>query len=410
MAGSYITINTQDGGQLRGYLALPKTGKGPGIVLCQEIFGVNAYVRETADYYAEEGYVVLAPDLFWRMEPNVDMGYSPEEWQRAFGYFQNFDVDKGIEDIAATVKALRARMECTGKVGVLGHCLGGKLAYLTACRVDVDAAVGYYGVGIEGSLGEAKNIKCPTVLHFAELDKYCDANARNQVIDTFKGRPDIETYVYPGVDHAFARTMGEHFDKPASIMAHSRSIACFRKALGPHFDLSALWDAHCYHEFATRDVAATMKTMVDQPYVNHIPTMTGGVGQRELARFYQHHFVNANPADTKLIPISRTIGADRVVDEMLFCFTHDREIDWMLPGVKPTGKRVEIPLVAIVCFRGDKLYHEHIYWDQASVLVQIGLLDPKGLPTAGVETAKKLLDEKQPSNTLMKRWSESAGK
>ncbi|HNB28763.1 MAG TPA: dienelactone hydrolase family protein, partial [Alphaproteobacteria bacterium] len=103
-------------------------------------------------------------------------------------------------------------------------------------------------------------------------------------------------------------------------------------------------------------------------------------------------------------------GADRVVDEMLFCFTHDREIDWMLPGVPPTGKYVEIPLVAIVCFRGDKLYHEHIYWDQASVLAQIGLIDASKLPTAGIETAKKLLDEKLPSNTIMKRWAESADK
>ena len=128
-----------------------------------------------------------------------------------------------------------------------------------------------------------------------------------------------------------------------------------------------------------------MKTMVAEPYVNHIPTMTGGVGAEELARFYQHHFVNGNPADTKLIPVSRTVGADRVVDEMLFCFTHDREIDWMLPGVAPTGKYVEVPLVAIVCFRGNKLYHEHIYWDQASVLAQIGLIDKNSLPVAGVE-------------------------
>ena len=136
---------------------------------------------------------------------------------------------------------------------------------------------------------------------------------------------------------------------------------------------------HCYHEFATRDVDATMQTMVPEPYVNHIPTMTGGVGHDHLTRFYKHHFVDSNPDDTKLIPISRTIGSDRVVDEMLFCFTHDREIDWMLPGITPTGKYVEIPLVAIICFRGDKLYNEHIYWDQASVLHQIGVLERQGI-------------------------------
>ena len=122
----------------------------------------------------------------------------------------------------------------------------------------------------------------------------------------------------------------------------------------------------------------------------------------------QEHFIPKCPADIAMAPISRTIGADRIVDEMVVSFTHDIEIDWMLPGLAPTGRHVEVPLVAIVGFRGDKLYHEHIYWDQASVLVQIGLLDPKGLPVAGVETAHKLLDESLPSNTVMSRWAESA--
>ena len=191
-------------------------------------------------------------------------------------------------------------------------------------------------------------------------------------------------------------------------MAHTRSIALFRRVLGPLYNLSELWDKHCEYEFATRDVDATMATMVAEPYVNHIPTMTGGVGYRDLHRFYKNHFIPKTPRDTKLVPISRTVGADRVVDEMLFSFTHDIEIDWMLPGVAPTGKHVEVPLVAIVCFRGDKLYHEHIYWDQASVLMQIGLLDAAGLPVAGAATAHKVLDETKPSNTLMKRWAESA--
>jgi carboxymethylenebutenolidase len=408
MAGKFIQIAAHDGGTFRGYLALPRGGKGPGIVLCQEIFGINAYVREVADYYAEEGYVVLAPDLFWRMEKDVDLGYTPEEWQKAFGFFQNFDIDLGIKDIASSVKALRALPEVAGKVGALGFCLGGKLAYLAAARAGVDCAVGYYGVGIEGVLDE--KIDVPLVLHIASEDQFVPKAAQEQIRQHFKNQPQVEIYTYPGVDHAFARTGGDHYDKPAAMMAHSRSIALFRKVMGPHYDLSALWDKHCEYEFGIRDVDATMGTMVAEPYVNHIPTMTGGVGYKHLKRFYKHHFVNSNPKDTKLIPISRTIGADRVVDEMLFCFTHDSEIDWMLPGVKPTGKYVEIPLVAIISFRGDKLYNEHIYWDQASVLVQIGLLDAKNLPVAGIETAKKLLDEKQPSNSLMKKWKESEGK
>ena len=180
------------------------------------------------------------------------------------------------------------------------------------------------------------------------------------------------------------------------------------EALNPPYDLAALWDKHCEYEFSARDASATMSTMVPEPYVNHIPTMTGGVGAKELLRFYKHHFVDRNPKDTQMIPISRVVGTDRVVDEMLFCFTHDCEIDWMLPGVPPTNKSVKIPLVVIATFRGDKLYHEHIYWDQASVLVQIGLLDSTNLPITGVEAANKLLDKNLPSNTLMKRWVESA--
>jgi len=175
-------------------------------------------------------------------------------------------------------------------------------------------------------------------------------------------------------------------------------------------DIEALWDDHCRYEFETRDVEATMATMVDAPYVNHIPTMTGGVGQDDLKRFYKYHFIGGNPPDTALIPVSRTVGEDQVVDEMLFTFTHTSEVDWMLPGIAPTGKRVEIPLVAIVKFENGKVAHEHIYWDQASVLVQIGLLDAKHLPVAGVETARKVTDNSLPSNALMGNWASSEGK
>ncbi len=401
--GSYITIAANDGsGEFRAYLAVPKSGKGPGIVLAQEIFGINAYVRDMADYYAEEGYVVLAPDLFWRQQPDVDLGYTPEDWQTAFGLFQGFDQDKGIADIDATLAVLRRRPEFEGKAGVLGFCLGGKLAYLAACRCNIDAAVGYYGVGIQDRLDEAANIRGRLVLHFAEDDKFCPAPARDAIFAALQARPNVELYLYQGVDHAFARPASEHYDKPSALVAHERSVAAFRKAIGPQFDLSALWDKHCEYEFGTRNVDDTMATMVAQPYVNHIPTMTGGVGYDDLHRFYSEHFVNSNPPDIHLVPISRTVGATQIVDEMLFCFTHTCVIDWMLPGIAPTGKYVEIPLVAIVKFRGDKLYHEHIYWDQASVLVQIGVLDAGQLPVTGIDSAKKLLDETLPSNTLMR--------
>ena len=165
--------------------------------------------------------------------------------------------------------------------------------------------------------------------------------------------------------------------------------------------LNDLWDEHVRGEFATKDPAATLETMVLDAYVNHIPVLTGGTGRDQLKDFYANHFIPKMPADTEIIPISRTIGLDRLVDEFIVRFTHSIEMDWMLPGIAPTGRRVECATVAIVQFKGDKLYSEHIYWDQASVLVQLGLLDPSKLPIAGVETARKLADPNLPSNQLM---------
>lgn len=412
MTGQTIQIQAADGsGGFRGYLATPASGHGPGLVIAQEIFGVNQTMREVADHYAEEGYVVLVPDLFWRQQPGVELDSTTEAgMQQAFGFYGGFDEAKGVDDVQAAITVLRARPEVTGKVGVLGFCLGGKLAYLAACRTDADVAVAYYGVGIEAALGEADKVRCPLLLHIAELDRFCPPEARAQVLQALGGRPGITLHVYAGMDHAFARRGGDHYHRPSALLAHERSIAALKAAIGPHPDLSALWDKHCEYEFGTRNVDDTMATMVAEPYVNHIPTMTGGVGHAELRRFYTHHFVNSNPPDTALTPISRTVGATQVVDELLFSFTHTTEIPWMLPGVAPTGKRVEVPLLAVIKFRGDKLYHEHIYWDQASVLVQVGLLDPKLLPVAGVETAHKLLDETLPSNTLMPGWAGSAAR
>ncbi len=155
-------------------------------------------------------------------------------------------------------------------------------------------------------------------------------------------------------------------------------------------DLAQLWEQHTAHEFSARDTEATLDTMVDDAYVNHIPTLTGGYGKAALRDFYSQRFIPTMPPDTTLTPISRTIGTDQLVDEMIFSFTHTQEMPWMLPGIAPTNKRVEIPLVAIVRFRDGKLAHEHIYWDQASVLKQIGLITDDSLPVFGVETAERV--------------------
>jgi carboxymethylenebutenolidase len=167
--------------------------------------------------------------------------------------------------------------------------------------------------------------------------------------------------------------------------------------------LNELWEEHLRGEFNTHDTEATIDTMVADAYVNHVPVLTGGVGHNQLREFYSRHFIPKMPPDTEIVPISRTIGGERLVDEMIFRFTHTLEMDWMLPGIAPTGKRVECGLVVIVHFRGKKLSSEHIYWDQASVLAQIGLLDTSRLPVVGVEAAKKLADTSLPSNQLIER-------
>ena len=167
--------------------------------------------------------------------------------------------------------------------------------------------------------------------------------------------------------------------------------------------LGKLWEEHVRYEFSTHNIDDTLETMVEDAYVNHIPVLTGGVGKEELREFYSKRFIPQMPPDTEMVPVSRTIGEDQLVDEMVFKFTHTIAMDWMLPGIPPTGKRVEVPLVAVVRFRNNKLAHEHIYWDQASVLVQIGLLDGAKLPVAGIESARKVLDPSLPANELMKR-------
>ena len=167
--------------------------------------------------------------------------------------------------------------------------------------------------------------------------------------------------------------------------------------------LAQLWEAHMRHEFQTCSTEDTLATMVEDSYVNHVPVMTGGVGHAELRQFYATHFIPKMPPDMEMTPLSRTIGTDQLVDEMVVRFTHTVEMDWMLPGIAPTGKRVEVALVVIVHFRDGKLAHEHIYWDQASVLAQLGLIDVATLPVCGADTARKALDPWLPANALIRR-------
>ena len=164
--------------------------------------------------------------------------------------------------------------------------------------------------------------------------------------------------------------------------------------------LIELWERHMRYEFTDRDAARTVDTMSDDNYVNHVPVLTGGRGRDEMLEFYGRHFIPKMPADTRITPVCRTVGQERVIDEIIFSFTHDIEMDWMLPGVPPTGRHVDVPTVVVVQLGNDDIVCERIYWDQASVLVQIGRLDPSQMPVAGAESARKVLDPRLPSNEL----------
>ena len=404
-----VKIKSSDGGEFDAYIALPASGYGPGIVVLQEIFGVNQFLRSIADWYAARGFVAICPDLFWRQERGIELtDQSEAEWQKAFQLYQGLDVDKAIDDAAASLEFLRQHPACNGRAGAVGFCLGGNLAWLLSVRYKPDCAVGYYGVAIEQTLSEVNGLANPLMLHIAGRDDHCPPEAQKQIHATLDENPLVTIYDYPNSEHAFSRP-GKHYDAAAAELAHLRSLEFFvRHLAGEGFanaqkNLSDKWDEHVKYEFATRDTEDTLKTMVADAYVNHVPVMTGGVGHDQLRDFYSQRFIPQMPPDTSMTPVSRTIGTDRVVDEMVFEFTHTIKMDWMLPGVEPTNRPVKIPLIVVVHFRDGKLAHEHIYWDQASVLAQIGLLDPKSLPVAGVETAEKVLNPKLPANELMKR-------
>ena len=231
MSSKDVTISGADG-DFMGYLASPEGG-GPGVIVIQEIFGVNAWLRSVCDMLAEHGFMALAPDLFWRIEPGVQLDATKEaEFNKGLELYGKFNVDSGVKDIQASITHLRGLEGCTGKVGTTGFCLGGLLAFLSATRTDSKANAGYYGVGIEGLLGEAGNIKAPTIIHIAEKDSFVPKEAADQVRDGLQGHEFVTIYNYPGCDHGFAReTDSSHYDKDATELAHSRTIEMFKAAL-----------------------------------------------------------------------------------------------------------------------------------------------------------------------------------
>ena len=366
------------GKTLEAHFAVHRSGTGPGLLLLADEAGLDAGIRARAWLFGEEGYAVLAV-----------AGLSE------------------AGEVRAAADALRAMPEQAGGIGVLGHGAGGALACRAASAFDAAVAFDPVGLAEASEIGAA----CPALLVFGTRDS-AEAEQAAGRIERGLDRSDGSAVLrYPSAAPGFAIPHRAAFDKRADSLAHSRALGLLRRALGPHYDLVALFEAHVRHEFETRDVDATMATMIDEPYVNHVPTLAGGVGHDMLKRFYKYHFVDQNSRERSSTPVSETVGPDRIVLETVVRFRHDRVLDRYFPGIAPTGKMVEIPTLLLVRFRGDRVCHEHIYWDQASALSQIGALDAAGLPIAGAEAAAKVLDETGPSNIFMQdAWAESEGK
>ena len=224
MSGQDIEIESDDG-NFSAYLALPASGSGPGVLVLQEIFGVNASMRAITDWLAGEGFTALCPDLFWRIEPGIQITDKTEaELNRAFELFGLFNQDTGLQDIRTSLSALRALDACSGKAGAIGYCLGGLLAYRTACHTDSDASVGYYGVSIEDRLAEAAGISAPLMLHIAGDDQFVPAAAQARLHDGLGSNPLVTLHDYPGKEHAFARPDGLHYAADSANLANQRTL------------------------------------------------------------------------------------------------------------------------------------------------------------------------------------------
>jgi len=367
---------------INGFKAVHHSGSGPGLLLLSGGAFLTEGIKSRAILFAEEGYSVLAiPGTRLREEV--------------------IDAASYLRDLPETEEGLVA----------IGYGAGGA----AICDASIDA--GFQAVVLfdsETMLRETillDQVPCPLVCHFgaAGREELVEKTARMQT--ALRRKDGSRIFAWEEGAAGFAEPGHENFDARADDLAHTRTLELIRRVVGPYYDFVALFAEHVYHEFTTRDVDATMATMIEEPYVNHVPTLSGGVGHDMLKRFYKYHFVDQNAGGRDRTRISYTMGPNRVVLETYTKFRHDSVIDRYFPGIEPTGKEVEITTVIIVKFRGDKVCHEHLYWDQGSALKQIGVLDSGDLPLAGPEAARKVLDETLPSNIFMQEaWKTSKDK
>lgn len=361
-------------------LYVPDTGSGPGLLLAVGADTDPVSLQARASLFAEEGYTVLA--VSGPAHPDI---------------------------LRSATAALTAQPEVS--VGPVCVAHGEAAAPALSCADAFQAIVACDATGLTDVAGGLAEAPCPVVLQFgtkAAPDAAAAADALRPGLNPSNGS---RLYLWPDAAPGFSLPGHPAFDRRIDSLAHTRTLEVIRRVVGPYYDYEALFAEHIRHEFETRDVDATMATMIDDPYVNHVATLAGGVGHDMLKRFYKYHFVDQNSRERASTTVSMTPGPDRVVLELVVRFRHDAVLDRYFPGIAPTGKMVELATLLVVKFRGDKVCHEHIYWDQGSALKQIGVLDTGDLPVAGAEAARKVLDAHLPSNIFMQdAWATSDGK
>lgn len=388
MRSKKVTIKARDEKEFSGYLALPDAGKGPGLLLIQEIFGVNDHIKWVADMYAEQGYVVLAPDLFHRLAPDLSLGYEGKDREEALEYYRRFDEEQGLSDLCDAAEYLCSRQEQTGGVAALGFCLGGKLAFRLAARTTLSAVVSYYGGGLVNHLNEASETRCPMLFHLAENDQSIPHDAVEKILTVMTSRPGCRVYIYDNASHGFNCDMRSSYHQRSALLSQERTARFLTERIGPRINIEEAWENHLYAVYCGRNVDLILETMTADAVVTIIPTLTGGQGHPELRKFYEDMIV-AHSGDGELHNLSRTVGTNSIVDELLLNITHDRPIEFLLPGVKPTNSYIQIPICFSVSFRGDKLARARAYFDLASLMKQTGLTEAD-LAVWGREETKKL--------------------
>ncbi|CAG8524969.1 273_t:CDS:2 [Paraglomus occultum] len=333
----------------------------PGLILLSEQLNISPSIEAEADELCQDGFTVLVPDLSEISGQDKIMLYLSCA----------FEV---LEDVVG---------KCG--VGIIGKGIGADYALEFASCKRLLCGVGYLPTNDSIVEKRIEDVSIPFALHLSQ-------SAPQRLLDHCKSLSHVKVYTYPLAKSEDPDTETLLLDQAHKDLAYNRSLSLLKTATRKKYDLSLLWDQHCHFEFEEKDVKKTLETMVDEPYVNHIPTMTGGSGKKALTEFYTHHFIPCNPPSTKITPITRSVTPTRVVDEFIFSFTHTCEMDWMLPGIAPTNKHVEIPMVAIVEFHGDKIACERIYWDQASVLAQLGIIEKIDKVIRGREQADKVVE------------------